>query len=112
MNPQKTFFPRLDTGNSPEKVRFGVELEVDPLEVDVELGDPGVGHADGDSQEVGVLAEVERRGQHRRARLRCPGLSLSLPRQTGHSNPPRAPHALVAALLVSALPAQDGIAPA
>lgn len=52
--------------HSPEEVRLGVEPEVDALEVDVELGDPSVGHADGDGQEVGVLAEVERRREHRR----------------------------------------------
>ena len=65
--------PAPDTRNSPEKVRLRVELEVEPLEVDVKLRDPGVGHADGDSKEVGVLAEVERRGQHHCAGLGCPG---------------------------------------
>lgn len=63
--------PSPDTQNSPEKVRLGIELEVDPLEVDVELRDPGVGQADGNGQKVGILAEVERGGQHRRAAQRC-----------------------------------------
>lgn len=70
ISPLNTLLPGLDTENSPEKVRLGVEPEVDPLEVDVKLGDPGVGHADGDGQEVGVLAEVERGGEHGRAGFR------------------------------------------
>lgn len=60
VHPQITLFPGPDTGNSPEEVRLGEELEINPLEVDIELGDSGVGHADGDGQEVGVLAQVER----------------------------------------------------
>lgn len=52
--------------HSPEEIWLGVELEVDALEVDVEFGNPRVGHADNDGQEVRVLAEVERRCKHRR----------------------------------------------
>lgn len=54
-------------GNSPQKVGLGVELEVHPLEVHVELGGARVRHADGDREEVAVLAQLERGGQHRRA---------------------------------------------
>lgn len=63
--------------NLPEKIRLRIELEVDPLEVDVKLRYPDVGHADGNSQEVGVLAEVERWGQHCRAGHRYPSHSHS-----------------------------------
>lgn len=59
-------------GDSPQKVRLGVELEVHPLEVHVELGDARVRHADGDREEVAVLAQLERGGQHRRASLEPP----------------------------------------
>lgn len=110
MNPQNTLFPETGTRNSPEKVRLGVEPEVDPLEVDVELGNPGVGHADSDSQEVGVLAKVERRGQHHHAGLWGPSRSLPQQSQSCRSNSPRSPHAPVPLLLDTALPARGGSA--
>lgn len=76
-------FPGPNTRNSPEKVRLGVEFEIDPLEIDIELRDPGVRHADGDSQEVGVLAKIERRGQHHHAKLGRPSRSLTLAAAAG-----------------------------
>ena len=88
-------FPGPNTRNSPEKIRLGVEFEIDPLEIDIELRDPGVRHADGYSQEIGVLAKIERRGQHHHAELGRPSRSLSQPPRAWHWNSPRSPHELV-----------------
>lgn len=77
-------FSEPNTQNSPEKVRLGVEFEIDPLEIDIELRDPGVRHADGNSQEVGVLAKIERRGQHHHAEIGRPSRPLSQPLRACH----------------------------
>lgn len=77
-------FSEPNTQNSPEKVRLGVEFEIDPLEIDIELRDPGVRHADGNSQEVGVLAKIERRGQHHHAEIAHPSRPLSQPPRACH----------------------------
>lgn len=77
-------FSEPNTQNSPEKVRLGVEFEIDPLEIHIELRDPGVRHADGNSQEVGVLAKIERRGQHHHAEIGRPSRPLSQPLRACH----------------------------
>ena len=84
MNPQNMLFPEPNTRNSPEKVRLGVEFEIDSLEIDIELRDSGVRHADGNSQEVGVLAKIERRSQHHHAELGRPSRPLSQPPRACH----------------------------
>lgn len=61
-------FSEPNTQNSPEKVRLGVNLKSTPRNTH-RTQRPGVRHADGSSQEVGVLAKIERRGQHHHAEI-------------------------------------------
>lgn len=49
---------------SPEKVRFGVELEVSSVDVKVKLWGSGVGDTDANGQVLWILAQLKGRSYH------------------------------------------------
>ena len=49
---------------SPEKIGLGIELEINPINIEIKLCGSCVGHTDTQIQEIWILAQLESWGNH------------------------------------------------